>query len=296
MMSECDIRAMLRLVADASASDAAAPVRHEQFLRGLTRLAGGQVGLEVHLTVAPAGAAALQTRAAYALGVTGPNEFCSVGHLPPTHPASQAVLRRLAPIIQRWRSASGRSGLGTQPGSTLSSKDHCAFNMIVGPAAQPDLRILAVCRPADQSPFTERERQIVRLTHEQVDRIWSAKALAEHQPIAIEGLPAYLQRIVPELLAGYSEKQIAANLGFTFNTTHQYVKAIYRAFGVSSRAEFMARRLMERAPAGGSAAACASEIASQANAATLTQTPVEVAPLGESPDTILVQVLTATPI
>ena len=45
------------------------------------------------------------------------------------------------------------------------------------------------------------------------------------------------------LLTGASEKQIALALGISCHTVHQYVKRIYRAFGVRSRAELMASLL-----------------------------------------------------
>lgn len=45
------------------------------------------------------------------------------------------------------------------------------------------------------------------------------------------------------LLTGASEKEIAAQLGLSVHTVHQYVKAIYRRFDVTSRAQLMARSL-----------------------------------------------------
>jgi DNA-binding NarL/FixJ family response regulator len=54
-------------------------------------------------------------------------------------------------------------------------------------------------------------------------------------------------RVVFELLhSGASEKQIAARLGLTAGTLHQYVKAVYRAVGVKSRAQLMARAIAAR--------------------------------------------------
>jgi DNA-binding CsgD family transcriptional regulator len=46
-------------------------------------------------------------------------------------------------------------------------------------------------------------------------------------------------------MTGASEKQIANQLGLSPHTTHHYVKTLYRRFGVSSRAEFMARMSVE---------------------------------------------------
>lgn len=76
---------------------------------------------------------------------------------------------------------------------------------------------------------------------------------------ALEGLAAHCQHFVRSLgfldgnrklsprerdalsglLAGLSEKAIAAQMGITPRTAHQYVVAIYRAFGVNTRAELM---------------------------------------------------------
>ena len=41
-------------------------------------------------------------------------------------------------------------------------------------------------------------------------------------------------------------EQIASQLGLSPHTTHHYVKTLYRRFGVSSRAEFMARVRVEQ--------------------------------------------------
>jgi DNA-binding CsgD family transcriptional regulator len=43
------------------------------------------------------------------------------------------------------------------------------------------------------------------------------------------------------LLEGDSEQQIAVRIGLTRDTTHQYVKAIYRRLNINTRGELMAR-------------------------------------------------------
>jgi len=49
-----------------------------------------------------------------------------------------------------------------------------------------------------------------------------------------------------QLLLGRSEKEAANTLGISKHTVHVHVKAIYRAYGVSSRAELMALLLRAR--------------------------------------------------
>jgi DNA-binding NarL/FixJ family response regulator len=58
-------------------------------------------------------------------------------------------------------------------------------------------------------------------------------------------LPPRPQQTLQYLLAGNSEKEIAANLGLALNTVHHYVKHLYRHFNVSSRSELLARWVKE---------------------------------------------------
>jgi len=47
-------------------------------------------------------------------------------------------------------------------------------------------------------------------------------------------------------LEGDSEKQVAARLGLSRQTVHQYVTMLYRHFGVFSRAQLLAHILRRR--------------------------------------------------
>jgi DNA-binding CsgD family transcriptional regulator len=51
------------------------------------------------------------------------------------------------------------------------------------------------------------------------------------------------------LLEGDSEKQVAARLGISYATAHQYVTALYRRFGVHSRGQLVAHALRRAARA-----------------------------------------------
>ena len=50
-----------------------------------------------------------------------------------------------------------------------------------------------------------------------------------------------LRRVLDRLLLGESEKEVGLSLSLSQHTVHGYVKELYRQFGVSSRAELMAR-------------------------------------------------------
>jgi DNA-binding CsgD family transcriptional regulator len=57
----------------------------------------------------------------------------------------------------------------------------------------------------------------------------------------VSALPPRMREVLELILDGLSEKEIATNLGLKFNTVHGYIKELHHRFGVSSRAELMAR-------------------------------------------------------
>jgi DNA-binding CsgD family transcriptional regulator len=70
---------------------------------------------------------------------------------------------------------------------------------------------------------------------------------AAHHDSPVQGEPALpamsprLRQTLDLLLAGDGEKQIAGKLGLSRHTVHDYVKGVYRQFGVCSRAELLAK-------------------------------------------------------
>lgn len=63
--------------------------------------------------------------------------------------------------------------------------------------------------------------------------------LSKGLTVADEALSPTARRIVSKLLTGMPEKEIAASMGQSVNTTHKYIKSIYERFGVQSRAALM---------------------------------------------------------
>lgn len=61
-------------------------------------------------------------------------------------------------------------------------------------------------------------------------------------------LPPRVRQTLGRLLAGDSEKQIAARMGLSPHTVHCYVKTLYRSFEVSSRGELLSRFVMSNSP------------------------------------------------
>ena len=63
--------------------------------------------------------------------------------------------------------------------------------------------------------------------------------ISHGQLLASAPLTASDRNVLQALLSGAAEKAIADALGLTYATTHQYVKKVFRKFGVRSRAELM---------------------------------------------------------
>jgi DNA-binding NarL/FixJ family response regulator len=102
-------------------------------------------------------------------------------------------------------------------------------------------RVLVKLEPADAP--AQRKRRLVaefcRLVGEQLGRAAPRG----------EGLPPRVRQTLERMLAGDSEKQIAAHLRVSPHTVHVYVKSLYRRYEVASRGELLARFVRQGPPA-----------------------------------------------
>jgi DNA-binding CsgD family transcriptional regulator len=106
----------------------------------------------------------------------------------------------------------------------------------------PFLFSLGLYRSLGEKRHGERERRLVHLFHHELSR-HIGRALALEHGGAVALLPRRLRQTLDCLLEGDSEKQVAARLGLSRHTVHEYVKALYRRLGVASRAELMVQYL-----------------------------------------------------
>jgi DNA-binding NarL/FixJ family response regulator len=100
--------------------------------------------------------------------------------------------------------------------------------------------VLACWRETKDRPFDEEDQSEIELLVLEFGHLWRRQTRAEAWP---GPLPPRYRRTLDLLLTGMSEKQIAAELGLTWNSVHSYVKTIYQMLGTSSRAELMAQAL-----------------------------------------------------
>jgi DNA-binding NarL/FixJ family response regulator len=108
-----------------------------------------------------------------------------------------------------------------------------------GPAS-----IIALLRAPRERDFSVREQRLLSFFHEELGRLIGHSLVSPTEPTP-DSLSRRLRQTLACLLEGDSEKQVAARLGLSQATVHQYVTALYRHFGVSSRAQLLAH-IMKR--------------------------------------------------
>lgn len=263
-----DVRAMLRLVHELHEAPPDPLARKTHLLESLCRLLPADAGaaLVAHVPPrAPPDRPATVLTAVYA----GPGR-------PPAHPdgaprdapagltwTSDAIAppwRRLlrpaaGPPPDRGARAAGRCAPATpmhdSPPTTADTSVHaaaarptsyCLYSLL--PIADAEARLVACLslRRAGR-PFTRRDRDLVHALHRESRWVYRHDVpLAAPMVLSLSPRPRETLQL---LLAGHSEKQIAARLKLSTNTVHHYVKSVYRHFGVSSRSELLARWVKE---------------------------------------------------
>jgi DNA-binding CsgD family transcriptional regulator len=103
------------------------------------------------------------------------------------------------------------------------------------------MSIMGFYRPFGDRPFSERETALVRVFHEELGRLWSHS----REALPSRFLTPRLRDTLRHLLAGLSEKEIADVLTLSRQTVHDYVKALYRRYGVGSRSQLHVARTRE---------------------------------------------------
>jgi len=99
--------------------------------------------------------------------------------------------------------------------------------------------VIALLRAPREREFSLREQQLLRFFHGELGRLIGHSLVGSTEPNE-NGLSPRLRQTLACLKEGDSEKQVAARLGLSYATTHQYVTALYRRFGVTSRAQLLA--------------------------------------------------------
>ena len=100
------------------------------------------------------------------------------------------------------------------------------------------VQIFSLNRASEDGQLTLRQRRLVGLFHREAIRLFGTALAVADDPFTT--LPPRLREVLAALAEGDSEKQVAARLGLSRHTVHEYVAGLYRRFAVRSRAELMA--------------------------------------------------------
>jgi DNA-binding CsgD family transcriptional regulator len=106
---------------------------------------------------------------------------------------------------------------------------------------------LFLVRAPGERDFSPRERRLMNFFHVELGRLLGG-ALVSGLERGWPALSPRLRQTLDCLLEGDSEKAVAARLGLSRATVHQYVTMLYRKFGATCRGQLMAYALKRRWP------------------------------------------------
>jgi DNA-binding CsgD family transcriptional regulator len=106
-------------------------------------------------------------------------------------------------------------------------------------SASGAISVITVNRALGERDFSSREQRLLNFFHGEIGPLIRRDLASVAEPRA-DTLSPRLRQTLACLVEGDSEKQVATRLGLSPATTHQYVTALYRHFGVGSRAQLLA--------------------------------------------------------
>jgi DNA-binding CsgD family transcriptional regulator len=119
------------------------------------------------------------------------------------------------------------------------SFDHAVYSAY-GMAGPDEVNMISMARTPGDRPFSGRERRLLHVFHHELGPLVGTR-LARGRKDGPKPMSPRQRQTLERLLDGDSEKQVARRLGLSLPTVHQYITELYRRYGVSSRAELMAR-------------------------------------------------------
>lgn len=226
--------------------------RHHMVER-LAGLVGAQVGIctetrEIRAAdvrpvgIVDAGWTGIQQRAAWERYVAG-------GRIDPD-PTAPFIMTRLARPFTSCRHEMADDGTWyrsdhVQIYRRSSDVDHFIFSYRpLKPSGSE--HFIYLLRPWGDRPFEQRQRRLVHIFHQELARILDDDAVRSRDAAPKRALPPRLRETLDGLTAGEGEKQIAARLGLSRHTVHEYIKALHRRFDASNRAELLAHVASQR--------------------------------------------------
>jgi DNA-binding CsgD family transcriptional regulator len=244
-----DVRAVYRMVGECRELGADAMTWRSHLAAGLCRLTGAQVGFVGEaesgswkgqmfrvFQAADAGWASPKAQAIW-LGYMAKQQYNRdpiISRVSNSiHPGGAYGREQLVPDREWYRSTLYRDYL------TPTEIDDALFSFFYMPKAGGNISGLITYRALRDRRFAQRECAVLQLCHEEIVAL-AGTVLATAREPSVSRLSPRLRQVLGALLEGDSEKQVGKRLGLRPDTVREYVLAIYRHFGVCTRAELLA--------------------------------------------------------
>jgi DNA-binding CsgD family transcriptional regulator len=117
---------------------------------------------------------------------------------------------------------------------------HCDAVYAAFPVNEDAESWFGLFRATGQPPFSSEERDALAYALRGIKWFHRQLLLSHGLLVASAPLTNVERKVLHGLLSGLSEKEIAAAQGQSYHTTHEYVRSIFRKFGVNNRAALMA--------------------------------------------------------
>lgn len=101
------------------------------------------------------------------------------------------------------------------------------------------ISVIHLQRASGERDFSPREQRLLGFLHGELGPLVRRQLVSATEP-GLGGLSPRLSQTLACLAEGDTEKQVAARLGVSPATAHEYVTALYRRFGVHGRGELLA--------------------------------------------------------
>jgi len=245
-----DVRRVYRLLGECTEIGTDSAAWRSHLLEGMSGIIGARVGLYMHVH------APLQAHetvdAGMAYGFLDADHLALWGHYQaeqaqrddPFHLAyfrdhhQPLRTRRLDGVLRasEWR----RSRHFNDYVRACSLSDRITSSLRLGDDPGAPLQTLVFHRDAADGEFAGDAHYLVTLLHHELSGLLERRLVLPSSARDTGVLPPRLAQVLDGLLAGKSEKLIAADLGLSPHTVNRHVQRLYRHFGVNSKARLTA--------------------------------------------------------
>ena len=244
-----DVRDAYRLIGDCRDLGSDPALWQRRMLVGLCQLIGAPTGAcgegfwarPVH---------PIQPLSFFDVGLDARGRELFMGYLREIGPQRDAIFRALkdvpGPVLTRTRSALVSDALWYRSADFNNYRkpagvDHCLAS-VCEVSHEGAIAAISLTRALGEGDFSPGEVRLLEFFHGELGRLVGRQLVSATEP-SPEKLSPRLRQTLACLVEGDSEKQIAARLGLSPTTVHQYVTALYRRFAVQSRGQLLAHVL-----------------------------------------------------